>query len=809
MRTLILVGILGLVAGCGGTGGGNGGLDLAIAHDLGGPPDDLTVAAPADLAVAASDDLGPAAPADLAAPPDLAAPVTRYTDLVDPFIGTSGGKNLNCFPGAILPWGMVAASPDTTPSAGSPGTGNHAAGYLSEDDLIQGFSHTRLQGTSTPDIGVVMLMPAVGTVESLITNGGVRSPYVKASETAAPGYYAVTLSRPNVRAEMAATRRGAHHRYTFLGAPADGNARVVLDLAHAMLSTSIKEAQLTVNGDTLEGYTTPSGRFSGPSAGGLKTYFSIQFDPAPSSVSTWSGSSVDGSTTRSGTNIGAVATFANTGANGQVRARVGISYVDVAGARKNRLAELPGTDFDATRRRASDAWQEQLQSVRFEGGSAAQRTIMATALYHSFIVPSLVTDVDGRYHGYDNANHTANFDYHANFSMWDTYRTVHPLLSLVRRDQQRNLSRSLIQMAREGGYYPRWAMGHGYPNITAGSPADIVVAESYLKGVDGFDASEALDLMLKEVDHPPPAGHPHSGREGLADYLSKGYIPFGLVVPGVGSRVIVRSLEYNVADAAIANLATRLGRSADATRAGGWAQSYKTVWDPSTNVFRARNADGSWVSPFDQYNGDEAVYYGANALQYSWLVPQDMLGLRALHGSPANLVAHLTTFFEQAEAAIVNGTAQKWYTHGNEPDIHSMYLFLAGGRPDLAQKWIDWASNRFYSTARDGLPGNEDAGALSAWYVLSSIGIYPVSATSVWLLGRPAFAHITLTVGDKQVIVDAPGAGAGKIYVTGVTWNGVPLAHPWMQHADLAKGGTLKFEMSDQPAQWGADFGSF
>jgi predicted alpha-1,2-mannosidase len=281
------------------------------------------------------------------------------------------------------------------------------------------------------------------------------------------------------------------------------------------------------------------------------------------------------------------------------------------------------------------------------------------------------------------------------------------------------------------------------------------------------------------------------------------------VVPGVGARVIVRSLEYNVADAAIAALARALGRTSDAARAAAWSQSYKTIWDPTTNVFRGRNKDGSWVTPFDPLNSDEGLYYGANALQYSWLVPQDMLGLRALHGSPDKLVAHLTTFFEEAEAAITNGQAQKWYIHGNEPDIHSMYLFLAGGRPDLTQKWVDWAARRFYSTARDGLPGNEDAGALSAWYVLSAIGLYPVTATSVWLVGRPQFPHTELTVGDKTVVIDAPGAGPGRFYVENVTWNGVALAHPWLQHADVAKGGTLKFQMSDQPGTWGTDFGSF
>jgi len=733
----------------------------------------------------------------------------RYTELVDPRIGTAGpSKNINCFPGAVLPWGMVAASPDTAPGTGSPTPANHAAGYLSEDDLIQGVSHTRLQGTSTPDLGSVLLMPAVGAVSSLIREDGYRSRYDRTSERAEPGYYAVTLERPGVRVELAASRRGAHHRYTFVTAPVDGTGHVVLDLGHAMVNVPVLAAELRVQGDTIEGFTLPSGRFSGPSRGGLRIFFSIRFDPAPSAVATWSGDAVDASTSRSGARIGAVASFA-ANAGTQVQARVGISYVDVDGARRNREAELDARSFDATRQAASDAWERELHAVRFEGGTADQRTIMATALYHAFVVPSLVTDVDGRYHGYDDAIHTAGFEYHTNFSMWDTYRTVHPLLSLVRRDQQRNLTRSLIQMARDGGYYPRWSMGHGYPNITAGSPADIVVAESFLRGVDGFDAGEALDLMLKEIDHPLPAGHPHSGREGLAHYLAHGYVPVGTQVPGVGARVVVRTLEYNIADAAIAALARALGRGADADRATQWAHSYTTLWDPDTAVFRGRRADGSWVAPFDAFNDSGDLYYGANALQYSWMVPHDPLGLLALHGSAPAMVGRLTTFFEEAARAFAEGRPSRYYTHENEPDLHAMYLFLAAGRPDLTQRWVEWASRQFYSTARDGLPGNEDAGTLSAWYVLSALGLYPVTSTSVWLIGRPAFPRVSLTVASGTLVIDAPGAGPGRPYVHGVTFNGVPLDHPWIQHADLARGGVLHFDMGDTPGDWGTRFDSW
>src|SRR5260221_4254067 len=275
---------------------------------------------------AATEDADAALPPSDADLPDTAdaGPQTRYTDLVDPFIGTGGNTTINCFPGAIRPWGMVSASPDTTVSSGSPASGAHASGYLAEDDLIQGFSHTRLQGTSTPDQGSVLLMPAGGDPATLITEAAYRSPYDRPTEAASPGYYAVTLTRPKVRAEMTATRRGAFHRYTFQAAPTGGVGQVVLDLGHALIGTSVTAAELTVSGATLEGYTLPSGRFSGPSKGGLKTYFSIVFDPAPTSIVTWNGTTVGSDTSRSGTKIGAVASFPVT-ANGQVHARVGIS----------------------------------------------------------------------------------------------------------------------------------------------------------------------------------------------------------------------------------------------------------------------------------------------------------------------------------------------------------------------------------------------------------------------------------------------------------------------------------------------------
>jgi predicted alpha-1,2-mannosidase len=277
----------------------------------------------------------------------------------------------------------------------------------------------------------------------------------------------------------------------------------------------------------------------------------------------------------------------------------------------------------------------------------------------------------------------------------------------------------------------------------------------------------------------------------------------------VAPRVVVRSLEYNIADGAIANMARALGRTHDEQRARTWSQSYKTLWDANLGVFRGRNADGSWFGPSDEFNNNGDVYYGANAIQYSWLAPHDMFGLLALHGSRDTFIGRLTRFFEEAKKQLDAGQGSRFYTHNDEPDVHAMYLFLAGGRPDLTQRWVEWASQQFYGTGRDGLSGNEDAGTLSAWYALSAIGLYPVTATDVWLIGRPAFPRIALAVGSAKLVIEAPDASPERPYVRSVTLDGQPLVHPWLRHEQIANGGHLRFEMSAEPQEWGNEFGSF
>jgi predicted alpha-1,2-mannosidase len=725
---------------------------------------------------------------------------TPLADLVDPFIGTGGTKRGNCFPGAVRPWGLVSPSPDTVPSQGPIEGGLRAAGYLYEDDLIQGFSHTRLQATSTPDLGVVRLMPGIGAEASLTTVAGYRSTYDKASETAEPGYYAVTLNKPGARAELTATPRAALHRYTFASVPDDGEVRIVADIAVAMLDTPTVDAEVVLEGNRLTGYARPTGRFSVEAIGGLKTYFAIEFDPPPTRIELFARGQLAKTLTRAaGPGVGAIASFAAP-PGGVIHARVGISYVDGAGAEANLAADLPaGAAFDPLRIDARRAWESVLGRVRFEGGTDEQRRIMATALYHSFITPTVYTDHDGRYRGLDGAVHSADWPYHTNFSMWDTYRTVHPLLDLALPERAALMARSLVQMGLDGGYMPRWPMGHGYPDVTAGAPANIVVGSSILRGVERIDAVQALDLMLKEIDSPPPPGHPHAGREGLSTYLDAGYVP-----DGAARRVVTHTLENNVADGAIAAVAAQLGRPADAARARGWSKSYESLWDDTLRVFRPRKADGAFVTPFEELTGGGEWYYGGNALQWSWHVPHDMAGLVALHPSPAAFATRLEAFFTQSRDALEGGAPMDRYNHSDEPSFHVPYLFLAVGRPDLAQTWIDWVQTSFYTAAPDGLAGNDDAGAMSAWYVLTALGLYPVPASDLWLVGRPLFDRVTIAAGDRPLVIERGGNGP---FVQAVTLNDAVLPRPWVRHSQLRAGGVLRFEMGPAPAAWGSEFG--
>jgi len=730
-------------------------------------------------------------------------------DLVDPFIGTggSGVRSPNCFPGAVAPFGMVQTSPDTVSDLGAAPWFNHAAGYHYEDTQIVGFSHTRLQGTSTPDLGAVLLMPVDGGDPAELTEpDNYRSGLDKESERAEPGYYAVTLSS-GIEVELAAMPRSAVHRYRF-----PGIARVVVDLSHALTDTEVLDSELRVDPaeHTLEGWVQHCGRESCDSGDGLKTWFHIRFQHLFATWSTWNdGPPTEGEAEQTGPEVGAVLAF-DLEEDGELEVQVGISYVDTDGARANLEDDQGDQGFDDIRAAVRLLWEDELSSVRFGGGTEPQQRIMATALYHNYVVPNLFGDVDGSYRGFDGEVHTADgFQYYSSFSMWDTYRTTHPLLILLEPDRQRQMVLSLMAMADDGGYLPRWPMGHGYTNSTVGSPVDVVIAESVLKGIIGFDQDLALDMMLRTAFETPEPSHPFSGREGIEDYVELGYVP-----ADVTDRSVSKTLEYAIADAAIARVAEMLGQTEDADLFTQRSAYYANLWDADIAAFTGRYSDGSWIEIDPLAYEPESLFYGGNALQHSWLAPHDMAGLVDVHGSADVFIDRLETFFENSVVEQENQTditlmaPSQYYYHGNEPDIHAPYLFVAVGRPDATQRWVHWATETFYQATPDGIAGNEDAGALSAWYVLSALGLYPVAASDLYLIGRPLFPVAEVTTGTGTLRIEAMDADEDHPYVHAVTLDGIDLVHPWLRHDQIAEGGTLVFMMGAEPGDWGADFGS-
>ena len=731
--------------------------------------------------------------------------------LVDPFIGTGGDgvRSPNCFPGAVAPFGMVQVSPDTVMNWGGASWYNHSAGYHYDDGLVLGFSHTRLQGTSTPDFGAVLLMPAIGgDLSELATRDGRRSRLDKSTETAQPGYYAVTLES-GIRVELTATDHSAHHRYHY---PDEGAAQVVIDLSHALVDAEVIAADLHVieEDSAVEGWVQTNGRETSASGDGLITWFHARVEPSFAAWSTWNaGAPVENVAEQTGPEVGAIVS-ANPDGDRYVEVKVGISYVDIEGARANLEADIGAQDFEATRAAVRALWEEELSVLQIGGGTEEQRVMVATGLYHNLIVPNLFADANGEYRGFDNEVHTAEgYRYHANFSMWDTYRTTHPLLILLRPDRSREMVLSLMAVAEEGGYLPRWPAGHGYTNDTVGSPADVVIAESALKGIDGFDRSVALEMMLQTASTPTEPGHPFSGREGIAGYVELGYVP-----SDVEARATSQTLEFAIADMAIARLAELLGEDEQAAIFFERARSYENLWEPDVAVFSGRKLDGSWVEPYDPLiYQDHNLYYGGNGLQHAWLAPHDMLGLVGLHESPEVFSERLESFFESSVTEeeglneITRYIPPKYYYHGNEPDIHAPYLFLAVGRPDLTQRWVHWVSETFHSAEPDGIAGNEDAGAMSAWLVWSSLGLYPMAASDVYLVGRPLFPVAEVAVPGGTLRIEAPSASDERFYVQSATLDGDELPHPWVHHDDIADGGMLRFEMGSEPGVWGRDFG--
>ncbi len=757
---------------------------------------------------------------------EQAAPL-RMVDWVDPFIGTGGpGFNVGSgLPGPTAPFGMIYPSPDTRKELGAEPF-YHCSGYYADDDIITGFSHTHLYGVGAQDLGHVMLMPTTNAITNdSVKPNGYWSFFDKETEEARPGYYAVTLKDTDIRVELTATTRAAHHRYTFPQSAQSKEVFVLLDHYHAVDDTEVTEGDITIDSatQTIEGWLTGKGGFTGR-YGGLSVYYVMQFNRPFSSTGTFKDWTVTADATEvSGTPIGAYLGF-DVSDGEPVEARVAISYVSIEEARNNLNIEMPDWDFDTAAQELEDTWEQELSVVSFTGGTDSQRTMMATALYHAFYMPDTFTDQSGKYIGFDKQVHEAqDFTYYTNFSMWDTYRSLHSLLTLLKPERQRDMLTSLVTMYEQGGYLPKWPMGAGYTNCMNGSPADVVIADSYVKGITDFDAEKAFEGMLLTANAPVPPEHPYSGRSDIQNYIDLGYATTNTGGP------VARTQEFAVADYAISQMAAAMGKTDEAEIFLQRSKNYKNLWHSDYKFFWAKRPDGTWLDDFDplQFEIEREVepggrkvkaYTEGNAWHYRFLAPHDPEGLAELFGSNETMAQELNTFFEKA--AIEREERQQeledgytlnsllpptYYWHGNEPDIHAAYLFARVGRADLTQKWVHWIAEHLYGDGVDGVPGNDDCGTLSAWYVFSALGFFPMPGSDLYIVGSPFFPQAEINLPGGVLKIEAPDASLENIYVQSVSFNGEELESPWFTHDMIASGGTLHFEMGPEPGSWGVD----
>lgn len=761
---------------------------------------DEDVLAP-DAAIDAGVDLG----VDLGPPPPARAAAFPLRQWVDPRIGTGGlGFAVgNTYPGPQRPFGMVKPGPDTALDGNAPGF-YHCAGYSSADNEIFGFSHTRMNGVGIVDYGAVAVMPLTGMSAARIARAGHTTTFSKDTEVSSPGYYAVTLdgataTEPPILVELTATEHVALHRWTWA---AGADAVALFDIAHtfgAPGDVTIVDGGVTVDPVTQEvfGFASLRGGYSG-GYGGLPVYFVARFSQPMARHGVWqAGVLVPGESERLGADTGAYVGF-DVPSGAPVEAAIAISFVDVLHARANLDAEQPTIDFDATRTATEESWETALSRVEIEGRTERDFRRFYTALYHTLLMPTLMTDVDGSYVGMDRAVHVATgFRYYSDFSLWDTFRTEHPLLALLYPEYQTDFLKSLAQMAIDGGYIDSWPLANVYTGGMVGESAAIVFADSLAKGLTDFDLRAAYDSMRETAMGPTPPGSRYGGRGSIGDYLTLGYIP-----DDTGGSSVSEVLEYAYDDWALARMAEALGETADATMFQARSHNWRNHLDPSSGFLIGRARDGSFPPVTTTIEWSD-WYAEGNVMQYTYYVPYELPAMAEAMGGRDAMLAKLEHLFVQTRGARRGVGPERYYWQGNEPDLHYAWTFAALGRPEGTQRWTRWLVENRYGDGPDGLPGNDDAGTMSAWLVYAMSGFYTLAGAPDYLVGSPLLTRIVMHLSGGDFTIEAPDASLGAMYVRGATLDGVPLPRARFSHAEIADGATLRLEMSDLPETWG------
>ncbi|MEW2619174.1 GH92 family glycosyl hydrolase [Streptomyces sp. NPDC048106] len=728
----------------------------------------------------------------------------HLVDLVNPFIGSQNEGNT--FPGATVPFGMVQLSPDT----------GHNTGYDYTQSRIRGFSLVHLSGVGCRIGGDLPVLPTTGDVGQT-DDAKYAVAFSHGDEEASPGYYRVGLAS-GVRAELTAGARTGVQRYTF---PATTKANVLLNAAQSLHKAGGSKVEI-LDDRTVRTEITGHGfcRDTAPYTVYTITRFSRPF----TAYGTW-----DGATVTAGSRAGHGGAYVrfDTTRDRTVEATTALSYVDPAGAAGNLRAE-GGRPFDAVRRAARERWEERLAAVRVRGGTDTLRRTFYSSLYRSYLAPNLGGDADGRYLGWDRrVHHAKGFTYYQNWSLWDTYRTQAQLLALLAPREARDMARSVVAIDEDGGWLPKWGYGPVETNVMSGDPVTPFLTTAYQMGLlRGFE-ERAYRALRKNADGVPPAANPGIGREANAEYVKDGFAPFEKDRPLAkmgdsdyhhGASV---TLEYALADAMLAQMARGLGHDADAARYAARSRNYRTIFDRSTGFFRARDASGAFTGSADPALG--TGFHEGTAWQYQWLVPQDLPGMVGLIGGKRAANDRLDSFFaydrlladpaKTAREVWVHGDAYAYYNATvynpmNEPDLIAPYTYLATGQPWKTTDVVH-AALTLFTDSPTGMTGNDDLGTMSAWNVLSSIGLFPVQpGYDTWGLSTPVFDRVGLTLDRRYwpsggLTVTAPGTSAADRYVQGVRVDGTAHGRTYLTTRALRSLRSLAFTVGPRPSEWG------
>ena len=710
--------------------------------------------------------------------------VVNYVDVK---IGSGGHGHV--FVGASVPFGAVQLGPTSIPQ-----TWDWCSGYHVSDSTVIGFSHTHLSGTGIGDLFDVTLMPVIGEVTYARGNeqdqaSGLWSYADRTKEVAIPGYYSVPLTRYGITAEMTATNRVGLSRYTF---PASEEAAVVIDLENGgcwdrAYSTDIEQ----VDEKTIKGF-----RFSSGWARNQKIFFYAEFSQPFDSLVVTKVNEREFGGNKMYVTYGK-ASF-KTAEGDQVMVKVAISPVSEANAKANLEAELPGWDFEATAKAASAAWDEELSKVKIQTADTDSRTVFYTALYHTMIVPSTFCDVNGDYRGADgevkNGGKSVNY---TTFSLWDTYRAQMPLMTVLHPDRETDMVNTMIGICEEQGRLPVWHLMANETDCMVGNPGIIAVADAVVKDVPGVDKDRAWNALKTT------AMGDDRGQDLRKEY---GFIPSDLY-----NQSVACDMEYAIADAAVAAAASHLGKTEDAEFFTGRGHSYRNYMDKETLQARGRLSDGSWRTPFSPYHSAHEVtdYCEGTAWQYTWLAPHDYDGLVEFYGSKDVFIERLDSLFladshlegDNVSSDITGLIGQ--YVHGNEPSHHILYFYTVAGQPWKTADLVRQVYDQFYQNNPEGLAGNEDAGQMSAWYVLSSLGFYEMepASTRFWF-GAPAFEKADVKVPGGVLKIKAEGLSETNKYIQSVSLNGKKLDRGYIEYSEIMAGGNLVFKMGSEKVAW-------